>query len=84
LVFGILASIAEFETALRKERQMEGIAKAKAKAAAQGEPWKTGRPVTLDHALIRALKADGRSVRQIAKEAGCSPSAVQKVLTAAG
>ncbi|TJV12553.1 MAG: recombinase family protein, partial [Mesorhizobium sp.] len=30
LVFGILASIAEFETALRKERQMEGIALAKA------------------------------------------------------
>lgn len=49
LVFSILASIAEFETALRKERQMEGIAKAKAKAEAQGELWKTGRPVTVDH-----------------------------------
>ncbi|RWP11013.1 recombinase family protein [Mesorhizobium sp.] len=83
LMFGILASMAEFETALRKERQMEGIAKAKAEAEKKGEPWKTGRPVTLDHDLIRALKADGRSVRQIAKEAGCSPSAVQKVLTAA-
>lgn len=84
LVFGILASIAEFETALRKERQMEGIAKAKAEAEKKGEPWKTGRPVTLDHDLIRNLKAEGRSVRQIAKEAGCSPSAVQKVLTAVG
>ncbi len=29
LLFGILASIAEFETELRKERQMEGISKAK-------------------------------------------------------
>lgn len=29
LMFSILASIAEFETELRKERQMEGIAKAK-------------------------------------------------------
>ncbi|PSJ17329.1 recombinase family protein [Nitrosomonas supralitoralis] len=29
LLFGILASIAEFETELRKERQMEGIKKAK-------------------------------------------------------
>jgi len=28
-MFSILASIAEFETELRKERQMEGIAKAK-------------------------------------------------------
>ncbi|SFQ04568.1 Site-specific DNA recombinase [Mesorhizobium sp. NFR06] len=76
LVFGILASIAEFETALRKERQMEGIAKAKAEGRTLG-----GRPVTLDHDLIRSLKAEGRSVRQIAKEAGCSPSAVQKVLS---
>ncbi|CAH2405620.1 recombinase family protein [Mesorhizobium escarrei] len=83
LVFGILASIAEFETALRKERQMEGIAKAKAKAEAKGEPWKTGRPVVLDHDLIKKLKAEGLSVRQVAKVAGCSPSAVQKVLAAA-
>ncbi|RWC10382.1 MAG: recombinase family protein [Mesorhizobium sp.] len=81
LVFGILASIAEFETALRKERQMEGIAGAKAKAEAEGVPWNTGRPVKLDHDLIRKLKSDGLSVRKIAKEAGCSPSAVQKVLS---
>ena len=38
LVFGILASIAEFETALRKERQMEGIAKAKAEGRVGGRP----------------------------------------------
>lgn len=62
---------------------MEGIAKAKAKAEAKGEPWKTGRPVTLDHDLIRKLKAEGLSVRKIAKGAGCSPSAVQKVFAAA-
>ncbi|TIS39872.1 MAG: recombinase family protein, partial [Mesorhizobium sp.] len=38
LVFGILASIAEFETALRKERQMEGIALAKAEGRTGGRP----------------------------------------------
>ena len=38
LVFGILASIAEFETALRRERQMEGIAKAKAEGRTGGRP----------------------------------------------
>lgn len=32
LMFGILASISEFETGLRKERQMDGIAAAKVKA----------------------------------------------------
>ncbi len=31
LLFNMLASIAEFETEIRKERQMEGIAKAKEK-----------------------------------------------------
>ncbi|EKJ96907.1 DNA-invertase [Bradyrhizobium lupini HPC(L)] len=80
LVFGILASIAQFETELRKERQLEGIAKAKAKAEKAGTPWITGRPVSLNHEEIRKLRADGLSVRQIAKEVGCSPSAVQKVL----
>lgn len=83
LVFGILASIAQFETELRKERQLEGIAKAKAKAEKAGEKWITGRPVSLNHDEIRKLRADGLSVRQIAKEVGCSSSAVQKVLTAA-
>ena len=38
LVFGILASIAEFETALRRERQMEGIARAKAEGKTGGRP----------------------------------------------
>lgn len=83
LVFGILASIAQFETELRKERQMEGIAKAKAKAEKAGTPWITGRPVTLNHEEIRRLRAEGLSVRNIAKEVGCSSSAVQKVLDAA-
>ncbi|KQO83559.1 recombinase family protein [Rhizobium sp. Leaf262] len=83
LVFGILASIAQFETELRKERQLEGIAKAKAKAEKAGTPWITGRPVSLDHEEIRKLRADGLSVRQIAKEVGCSSSAVQKVLNSA-
>ena len=36
LLFGILASIAEFETELRKERQMEGIKKARENGIAFG------------------------------------------------
>lgn len=61
---------------------MEGIAKAKAKAEKAGTPWITGRPTTLNHDEIRKLRAGGLSVRQIAKEVGCSSSAVQKVLKA--
>jgi DNA invertase Pin-like site-specific DNA recombinase len=82
LVFGILASIAEFETALRKERQLEGIAKAKAKA----EGRTGGRPATLTpeiKAEIGRLSMAGESVRKIAGAVGFSKSAVQKVLDAA-
>ena len=80
LVFGILASIAEFETALRKERQLEGIAKAKA------EGRTGGRPATLTpeiKAEIGRLSMAGESVRKIAGAVGFSKSAVQKVLDAA-
>ncbi len=38
LVFGILAAVAEFETHLRKERQAEGIARARA----EGVRWRSG------------------------------------------
>lgn len=77
LVFGILASIAEFETALRKERQMEGIAKAKA------EGRTGGRPATMTPGIkaeIAALSSGGMSVRKIAAEVGFSKSAIQNVL----
>ncbi|RVG94504.1 recombinase family protein [Sinorhizobium meliloti] len=74
LVFGILASIAEFETALRKERQMEGIARAKA------EGRTGGRPRTVDEDRIRAMREEGFSVPQIVKETGISRAAVYRAL----
>lgn len=74
LMFGILASMAEFETALRKERQMEGIAKAKA----NGETG--GRPKTVDENAIRSMKAEGKSVPEIVKATGVSRAAVYRAL----
>ena len=44
---------AEFETAIRKERQMEGIAKAKAPGVYKG------RKISVDAAKVRELKAAG-------------------------
>ena len=79
LVFGILASIAEFETALRKERQLEGIAKAKAEGRTGGRPALITDEVK---ATIVKLKSEANSIRKIAAEVGFSKSAVQKVLTA--
>jgi DNA invertase Pin-like site-specific DNA recombinase len=80
LVFGILASIAEFETALRKERQLEGIAKAKAEGRTGGRPAKITAEM---RAEISRLSAAGESVRKIAGVVGVSKSAVQKVLETA-
>ncbi|TJU82970.1 MAG: recombinase family protein [Mesorhizobium sp.] len=77
LVMGILALIAEFETEIRKERQMEGIARAKA------EGRMGGRPKLLNDSIegrIRELRAGGISIRKIAAEVGFSKATVQKVL----
>lgn len=77
LVFGILASIAEFETALRKERQMEGIAKAKAEGRIGGRPKLVTPEV---EAEIANLREGGMSIRKIAAEVGFSKATVQKIL----
>lgn len=77
LLFGILASIAEFETALRRERQMEGIARAKAKGD------HIGRPKTLTPEIeqrVRAMRADRTSLRAIAASVGFSTATVQSIL----
>ncbi|ESY92674.1 DNA invertase [Mesorhizobium sp. LNHC209A00] len=81
LVFGILASIAEFETALRRERQMEGIAKAKAEGRTGGRPALVTPEVKAE---IARLNADGMSIRKVAAQVGFSKATVQKVLAAAG
>jgi len=77
LLFGILASFAEFETALRKERQMEGIARAKA------EGRTGGRPKTVDETEIRRLRSEGLAVPQIVKQTGNSRAAVYRALGSA-
>src|SRR3954471_17903468 len=49
----MLGVFAEFETNLRKERQLEGIGEAKLKGVYKG------RPATIDAAKVRQMKADG-------------------------
>src|SRR5450631_429999 len=49
----MLGVFAEFETNLRRERQLEGIAKAKAAGVYKG------RPASIDAAQVRARKAKG-------------------------
>lgn len=73
--FQMLGVFAEFETNLRKERQMEGIAKAKAKGIY------TGRKPSIDGDKIRALQAEGVGPAQIAKRLGIARSSVYRCLS---
>jgi DNA invertase Pin-like site-specific DNA recombinase len=77
LVLGLLAIIAEFENDIRRERQMEGVARAKAEGRTGGRPTKI-----TDQVRREILKHDaaGLSRRAIAAEIGVSKSLVQKVL----
>jgi DNA invertase Pin-like site-specific DNA recombinase len=70
----MLGVFAEFETNLRKERQLEGIAKAKAAGVYKG------RPASIDPVQIRQLKAQGVGPSQIAKQLGIARASVYRAL----
>jgi len=73
----MLGVFAEFETNLRRERQLEGIAAAKAKGVYKG------RPATIDAAKIGALKAEGLGATEIAKRLGVGRASVYRLMGAA-
>ncbi len=70
----MLGVFAEFETNLRKERQLEGIAKAKEAGVYKG------RPASIDTAQVRQLKADGLGPSKIAKALGIGRASVYRAL----
>jgi DNA invertase Pin-like site-specific DNA recombinase len=74
----VLGMIAEMEVGFIRERQRAGIEKAKAQGVYKG------RPITLDHERIRAMKAEGKGATEIARVLGCSRGAVYKALNASG
>jgi DNA invertase Pin-like site-specific DNA recombinase len=74
----MLGVFAEFETNLRRERQLEGIAKAKA-----GGKYK-GRPVSIDAAKVREMKAQGMGATAIAKTLGVHRASVYRLLEEGG
>jgi DNA invertase Pin-like site-specific DNA recombinase len=69
-----LGVFAEFETNLRRERQLEGIAKAKAAGVYKG------RPASIDAAQVRELKAQGHGATAIAKALNIGRASVYRVL----
>ncbi|MBT3980056.1 MAG: recombinase family protein [Bacteriovoracaceae bacterium] len=74
LMTHILASFAEFEAALIKERVKAGLRNAKAKGKT------LGRPRTIDADKVIRLRAEGLSLSQIGSRLGVTKSAVSKTL----
>ena len=70
----MLGVFAEFETNLRRERQLEGIAKAKAAGVY------TGRPPTIDVEAVRKLRAEGKGVNVISHKLKISRASVYRAL----
>jgi DNA invertase Pin-like site-specific DNA recombinase len=82
LMAGLLASVAAYETEVRKERQLAGIAKARA----EGKTWggrKVGTRVRLTiekEKLIRQLHGEGKPVAAIARLVGLTRKTVYKAI----
>jgi len=75
MVFTVLGAVAELERSLIAERVRAGLRNAQAKGK------RLGRPRTVvDASRIAVLRAQGRSVREIAAELGYSRSLVHKTL----
>ena len=70
----MLSVFSEFETNLRKERQMEGIEKAKEKGVYKG------RKPSIDVEAVKELKEKGMGASAIAKELGIGRASVYRAL----
>ncbi len=70
----MLGVFAQFETAIRKERQLEGIAKAKSEGRYKG------RKPTVDVAAVKAMRDEGVGPTDIAKRLGIGRASVYRVI----
>ena len=75
LVFGIFASIAEFERELIRDRVRSGLALAKAKGKRVGRPR-----VVVDALQLASLRSQGHSWSQITAKTGISKGTAQRAL----
>lgn len=75
LMLSMMGAVAEFERSMIKERQREGISKAKLKGVY------TGRVKAIDDAAIRtAMAEEGASFRKVAAKLNVSLSTVQRAM----
>ena len=75
MVFTVLGAVAELERSLIAERVRAGLRNAKAKGTRLGRPR-----ISVDVSRVSRLRAEGRTVREIAVTLGVSRSLVHKTL----
>lgn len=77
LTLNVLAVIAQFETEIRKERQMEGIARAKARGVHIGGRKRLNEDEAQE---LKRKRKDGMLIKEIMKEYGMSKVTVYRYL----
>ena len=79
LVLGVLALIAEFENDIRRERQMDGIKKARDSGVRFGR-----RPLLVPQTVrqVRKLRKAGKTVPEIMLQTSLSKASVYRALSA--
>jgi DNA invertase Pin-like site-specific DNA recombinase len=76
LMLAVLGAVAAFENDIRRERQLEGIEKAKARGAYKG------RPPSVDVGQVKRLRETGLGAAQIAREMQIGRASVYRALAA--
>lgn len=74
LTLAILGAVAEFENDIRRERQKDGIERAKGRGAY------LGRKATIDAAAVRQLKQDGIGASEIGRRLNIGRASVYRLL----
>ena len=77
LLLSMLGAVAEFERAIIRERQAEGIAKAKAEGKYKGGALKKLKPEVKNQ--VKLDLSEGLSLRKTAEKNGISLSSVQRI-----
>lgn len=77
LFFTMLGAFGEFEASIRAERQREGIDAALAKG--DDSPFK-GRPPSIDHGQVQALREEGLTPTEIGNRLGIARSSVYRLM----
>lgn len=75
MILTVLGMVAQMERRFIKERQREGIARAKSRGV-----YKGGK-VRVDHALVRQLHSEGLGASVIARQANCSRMQVYRIIS---